>query len=69
MLLGAHALGLGGCWVGVHPSEDSVRRLKALFSLPPTILPIAVIALGLPGEQLEPRTRHNPNYVRLERWS
>ena len=69
LLLGAHALGLGACWVGVHPSEDAVRRLKSLLSLPPSILPIAVIALGLPGEQPEARTRYNPNYVRLEEWS
>jgi nitroreductase len=68
LLLGAHALGLGACWVGVHPSEDALRQLQDLLSLPATIIPIAVIALGRPGEQLEPRTRFNSSYVRFEKW-
>lgn len=68
LLLGAHALGLGGCWVGVHPSEDSVRRLKQMLSLPGPILPIAAISLGHPGEQPGPRTRFNRDYVHFEKW-
>lgn len=68
LLLAAHALGLGACWVGVHPSEEAMRRLKGLLSLPAPVLPIAVVALGLPGEQPAPRTRHNPDYVHFEKW-
>jgi len=68
LLLGAHALGLGGCWVGVHPSEDSVRRLKQMLSLPGPIIPIAAISLGHPGEQPGPRTRFNRDYVHFEKW-
>ena len=69
LLLAAHALGLGACWVGVHPSEDSVRRLKETISLPAPIIPIAAISLGHPGEQPEPRTRFNRDYVHFEKWS
>jgi nitroreductase len=68
LLLSAHALGLGGCWVGVHPSEDSVRRMKEMFSLPAKVIPIAAISLGLPGEQLEARTRFSPEKVHFEKW-
>jgi nitroreductase len=68
LLLCAHALGLGACWVGVHPSEDSIRQLRGLFSLPAPIIPIAVISLGHPGEKLEPRTRYNADYVHSETW-
>lgn len=68
LLLGAHALGLGACWVGVHPSETAMREIKACFSLPKSFIPIAVVSLGQPGEQPEPRTRYNPDYVRLEHW-
>jgi nitroreductase len=68
LLLCAHVLGLGACWVGVHPSENSVRELKALLSLPAPVIPVAAIALGWPGEQLEPRTRHRPEYVHSEKW-
>jgi nitroreductase len=68
LLLGAHALGLGACWVGIHPSEDSVRRVKQLLSLPVNSVPLAAVALGHPGEQPGPRTRYNRDYVHHERW-
>src|SRR5579872_1708574 len=54
LLLAAHALGLGACWVGVHPSESSVRRVKDLFGLPSAVVPMAVVSLGLPGEDPGP---------------
>jgi len=68
LLLAAHALGLGACWVGVHPGENSIREVKRLLSLPSSVIPVAVIALGHPGEQLGARTRFNADYVRFETW-
>ncbi len=68
LLLCAHALGLGGCWLGVHPREERVRKLKEVFALPPSVVPVAVVAIGLPGEKKEPRTRFNPAYVHREAW-
>ena len=68
LLLAAQALGLGACWVGVHPSEAGVRRLKELFALPPSVIPLAVVSLGLPGEEPGPRTRFNAQYVHSEKW-
>ena len=68
LLLAAHALGLGACWVGVHPSENAVQQVKELAGLPKSIIPVAVIALGLPGEQPGARTRFNPEYVHREKW-
>jgi len=68
LLLAAHALGLGACWVGVHPLEDAVRKLRQMLSAPASIIPVAVISLGHPGEQLDPRTRYNRDYVHFEKW-
>jgi nitroreductase len=68
LLLASHALGLGACWVGVYPAEGSVRQVSKLLSLPASIIPIAVVALGQPGEQPPPRTRFNREYVHFERW-
>jgi nitroreductase len=68
LLLAAHALGLGGCWVGVHPGEKSVGRLKEMLALPSAMIPIAAVALGRPGEDPGPRTRFNRDYVHLEKW-
>jgi nitroreductase len=68
LLLGAHAVGLGACWVGVHPGEISVRRLKEIFSLPASIIPVAAVSLGRPGEEPGARTRFNREFVHLEKW-
>jgi nitroreductase len=68
LLLGAHALGLGACWVGVHPGPEPIRMVKEILSLPASIVPIAAIALGRPGEQLPARTRYSADYVHFEKW-
>jgi nitroreductase len=68
LLLAAHALGLGACWLGVHPREDRIQHLRQILELPPQILPVACLSLGLPGEKKAPRTRYNPDYVHCEKW-
>ena len=68
MLLCAHILGLGACWLGVHPREDRVRKLKEILQLPASVIPVAGIAIGHPGEKKEPRTRFNCDYVHWEKW-
>ena len=68
LLLGAHALGLGACWIGVHPSPESITGLRKLLSLPGSIVPVAVVSLGPPGEQPEARTRYVAQYVHRDRW-
>lgn len=69
LLLAAHILGLGACWVGVHPSENAIRRVRQLLALPKPIVPVAVISLGRPGEQPEARTRYHAGYVHFGKWS
>jgi nitroreductase len=68
LLLAAHALGLGACWVGVHPGESSVSRIKETLGLPSSVIPVAVVSLGYPGEEPGPRTRFRQDYVHLEKW-
>jgi len=68
LLLSAHALGLGGCWLGVHPREERVQKLKDILGLPPSVIPIAAVAIGLPAEKKEPRTRFNPAFVHRDAW-
>jgi nitroreductase len=68
LLLAAHGLGLGACWVGVHPGAESIRRVRELLALPESIVPVAAIAVGRPGEQLPARTRYNESYVHAEKW-
>ena len=68
LLLAAHGLGLGACWVGVHPSEKPVRRVKEILGLPSMIIPVAAVALGRPGEDPGSRTRFRESSVHFEKW-
>jgi nitroreductase len=68
LLLAAHILGLGACWLGVHPREQRMNALKKILSLPPSVIPVACIAIGHPAEAKEPRTRFNRDYVHSEKW-
>ena len=68
LLLAVHALGLGACWLGVHPREDKIARVRTILELPEQVLPVSCIAVGHPGEEKEPRTRFNPDHVHWEKW-
>lgn len=68
LLLCAHILGLGACWLGVHPRELRVNALKQILALPSSVIPVACIAIGHPAETKEPRTRFNRAYVHFDKW-
>ncbi len=68
LLLSAHILGLGSCWMGVHPRKQRINSLKEILSLPASVIPVACIAIGHPAESKEPRTRLNADYIHFERW-
>ena len=68
LLLCAHVLGLGACWLGVHPREQRMASFKQILSLPASVVPVACISLGYPAETKEARTRFKRDYVHLEKW-
>ena len=68
LLLAASMLGLGACWLGVHPRQDRITAMESLFELPNNMIPVSAIALGHPAKQPEPRTRFNPALVHQETW-
>jgi len=68
VLLAAHALELGACWLGVHPRQERISHIVKVLSLPENVVPVACIALGYPAEQKEPRTRYNKSFVHFEKW-
>ena len=68
ILLAANALGLGTCWLGVHPRPERMDGLKKLFQLPENIIPMCGIAIGWPKEPSPARTRFNPDKVHQGKW-
>ena len=49
MLLAAHSMGIGSCWVGAFDERELVDFLE----LPSHVIPHAIIAFGYPGETPE----------------
>jgi nitroreductase len=68
ILLAANALGLGTCWLGVHPRPERMEGIKNLFALPDHIIPMCAVALGWPKDPPPARTRFNPDKVHREKW-
>jgi len=68
LLLGAHVLGLGACWLGVHPRQPRMDAVTRILGLPDKVVPVSCIALGWPAEEKPPRTRYTPAHVHSERW-
>jgi len=67
-LLAASQLGYGACWLGVHPRPDRMALLKQALGLPEEVIPIAMIALGIPRVHPPARTRYRDDAVHRERW-
>ena len=68
ILLAAATLGLGACWLGVHPRGDRMAHMREIFRLPATIVPVAVVAAGKPAQTASARTRYAADKVHSGRW-
>jgi nitroreductase len=68
ILLAAHALGLGTCWLGIHPREQRTKQVSEILGIPAPFVPVSAIAVGWPAETKEPRTRFCADYVHREQW-
>lgn len=56
MLLAAHGLGLGACWIGAFKEEEVKKAVNA----PEDMRPVAMIPIGYPAESPSPRPRRQP---------
>jgi len=56
MLLAAHALGLGACWVAMRYKDTALNaKIQQALGVGENIFPICLIALGYPDEEPEPK--------------
>jgi nitroreductase len=63
ILLAATALGLGSCWVGIHPIPLIGKRVAQLFHLPIGVTPLCAIYLGHPQFIKQPKPKYDPNRI------
>ncbi len=68
ILLAAHAIGMGGVWLGVHPREERISGTRRLFGLPNEIHPFSILALGYPAELPSQVDRFDPRKIHYNSW-
>ncbi len=68
LLLAVSTLGLGACWLGVHPREERIAHIRSVLKLPEGVIPVAAIAIGWPAESHGPRTRYRDDAVHFDTW-
>jgi len=68
LLLATTALDLGAVWLSCYPNENSVARIQAYLGLPGNVTPLAIVPVGVPAENPEPKDKWNPENIHYDRW-
>lgn len=68
MQLAAHDIGVGCVWIAIYPLEGRVEACRDKLDIPADITPFALLAMGIPAEQLEPEYRFDSERVHQNGW-
>jgi len=68
LLLAATALDLGAVWLSCYPNEKSVERIREYLDLPDNVCPLAIVPVGYPAENPEPKQKWDPEKIHYDRW-
>lgn len=69
MLLAAHNVGLGSVWLGIQPRKKRIDAMRNFFNLPESIVPISLIALGIPDEKKRFPERFDSGRIHYNGWN
>ena len=68
ILLAIEALGLGGVWTAANPYADRVKHVKTVLNIPQEVIPLNVIAIGVPAGKDMPKDKYKKEKIHWERW-
>ena len=68
LLLAAHELGLGTCWLGISPVKERMEPMRPLLGLPENVEAFCGVAVGYPAEKRETPERYDQSRVHSDRW-
>ena len=68
LLLAAESMGLGACWTASYPDVNRYMPPKKALGLPDTVLPYAIVPVGYPAGDEQPKDKWNPDKVHYGRW-
>ncbi|MBQ6450416.1 MAG: nitroreductase family protein [Solobacterium sp.] len=63
MWLQTDALGLGGVWLGIAPSQPRMEAVQKIIGMPEHVKAFGLFALGYPAEEKEQQDRWNEERV------
>ncbi len=67
-MLSALGLGIGSCWIAIHGMDDVYKNIKTQFKLPENIVPVSLISLGYPDEEVKAEERFKQNKIHFNKW-
>ncbi len=68
VLLAAESMGLGAVWTAAFPYDDRVNAIKEVYAIPDPWLPLALIPVGYPKGDHQPKEKWDPAKVHYEVW-
>ncbi|MEW6696430.1 MAG: nitroreductase family protein [Bacillota bacterium] len=68
ILIEAHAKGLGAVWLGIYPIKERIEGFRKLLNLPEQVVPLSLIPIGYPEEQVEVADQYKEDRVHYNRW-
>lgn len=67
-LLAAEAYGLGAVWTACYPFADRMVPIAAYLNLPGNIVPYAIVPVGYPTGDNQPKDKWDTTRIHYERW-
>lgn len=68
LLLAAEAMGLGAVWTACYPYKDRYVPVKTALGLPPEVVPYAVVPIGYPGGDEQPKDKWKEDRIHYGKW-
>lgn len=68
LLLAAEAYGLGAVWTACYPIEERMAPVRTSLGLPADVVPYAVVPIGYPDTDNEPKDKWDSTNVHYNKW-
>jgi len=68
ILLAIEALGLGAVWTAAYPDADRMKHLRTVLNIPPDVIPLNVIPVGVPTGEDKPKDKFKKEKIHWEKW-
>ena len=65
---GVEAYGLGACWTACYPYPDRMNPIRQSLGLPATVVPYAVVPVGVPAGETQPKDKWDQSRIHYNRW-